>query len=244
MKGKISVIGIGPGDEGSMSFNAVESIKKSDVVIGYVTYMKLIGKFCSGKTIESSGMRHESERCRKAVLHALEGRNVAVISSGDPGVYGMAGLLIQMVGEIGADVDMEVIPGISALNSCAAVLGAPLMNDFAVISLSDHLTKWEDIRKRIRSAAEVDFVICLYNPRSSERPHQIVEAKEIISASRPESTPVGIVTDCGREREAKSITTLGDMLNYDIGMTTTVIIGNSKTCIVGGRMVTSRGYVI
>jgi precorrin-3B C17-methyltransferase len=173
---------------------------------------------------------------------AGSGRNVALICGGDPGIYAMAGLVYELARESGSACRIEIIPGIAALNACAAVLGAPLMHDFAAISLSDLMTPWPLIEKRLHAAAAADFVTVLYNPKSGRRAHQIVRARDIMLAHRPPATPVGIVSGAGRSHESVCLTNLDKMLNEEIGMQTTVLIGNSATFVFQGKMVTPRGY--
>lgn len=187
-------------------------------------------------------MMKEVDRCRKALDAAAAGRTVALVSGGDPGIYAMAGLALEMLREHGGDIAVEVVPGIAALNACAARLGAPLMHDFAAVSLSDLLTPWETIEKRLRAAAAADFVIAIYNPRSKRRTEQIVKAREIILAERPPETPVGIVTAATRQNERIELTTLGEMLACDINMQSTVIVGNSQTYAWQDLLITPRGY--
>jgi precorrin-3B C17-methyltransferase len=222
------------------------------VIIGYRTYLDLVSSLIKGKEIISSGMRQEIDRCSKAVEIARTGKTVAVICSGDPGIYAMAGLVFEIAksqhpehrtqntDELPA---IEIIPGIPALGACAARLGAPLMHDFASISLSDLLTPWELIVKRIEAAASADFVIVIYNPKSKGRPDHISRARDIILKHRPEQTPVGIVKAATRENESVNVTDLKNMLNNEIDMQSTVIIGNSQTYVWNGRMVTPRGYL-
>ncbi len=187
-------------------------------------------------------MMKEVDRCRQALALAAAGKRVALVSGGDPGIYAMAGLVFEMASKEDAAVAIEVVPGIAALNGCAARLGAPLMHDFAAISLSDLLTPWPVIEKRLAGAAGADFVIVLYNPKSKRRTEHIVKARDIIMQHRGPETPVGIVTAAGRPNETTVITTLGDMLACDIGMQSTVIIGNSHTFTWQNHMVTPRGY--
>ena len=197
------------------------------------------------KEILSSGMRQEVDRCAGAAEVARDGKTVAVICSGDPGIYAMAGLVFEVVSakeEKFGGVEVEVVPGIPALSSCAARLGAPLMHDFASISLSDLLTPWDLIEKRLDAAASADFVIAIYNPRSKGRPENINRAQEIILRHRPGSTPVGIVKAATRENERVTLTDLDHMLECEIDMLSTVIIGNSQTFTWNGRMITPRGY--
>jgi adenosylcobyric acid synthase len=241
---KLFVVGIGPGGLNHMTFEANEAIEFSEVVVGYQTYLEFIQPLLAGKETVSSGMMREVERCREALAIAAGGRSVALVSSGDSGIYGMAGLVLELAGEYeAAGVEIVVVPGVSAVQAAASVLGAPLMHDFAVISLSDLLTPWGTILRRLRAAATADFVVSLYNPRSKGRVTQIEEARAILLASRPAGTPVGIVRHACRQGEEKVVTTLGEMLDHHIDMFSMVIIGNSATYVdPRGRMVTPRGY--
>jgi len=225
-----------------MTLAASEVLTKAEVIIGYSTYLELIPEFCQGKEVISSQMMKEVDRCRKALETASSGKQVALISGGDPGIYAMAGLVFEMARESGYPCAIEIIPGLAAINSCAARLGAPLMHDFAAISLSDLLTPWEVIERRLTAAADADFVVAIYNPRSKRRTEQIVRAQEIFLSHRSPKTPVGIVTAATRENEKIVITTLEDMLNQQIGMQSTVIIGNSQTFTWNDLMITPRGY--
>lgn len=246
MAGKLLVIGFGPGSFEHITKRAQEAIEESDCVIGYKTYVELIRNLLSNQEIISTGMSEEVTRAQAAVRLAEEGKKVAVISSGDAGVYGMAGLVYEVLVEQGwteeTGVEVEVIPGVSAINSCAALLGAPVMHDACTISLSDHLTPWDLIAKRIEAAAQADFVIALYNPKSGRRTRQIVEAQKILLKYRSPETPVGLVKSAYREKQHVVMTTLKEMLNHDIGMLTTVMIGNSSTFLYGSKMITPRGY--
>lgn len=215
------------------------------MVVGYRTYLDLIPELLEGREVISSEMMKEVDRCRQALDLVAQGRTVSLVSGGDPGIYAMAGLVFEMVREQEKDeipFTIEVIPGIAALNACAARLGAPLMHDFAAISLSDLLTPWEFIEKRLRGASEADFVIVLYNPKSKKRTEQIVKAREIVMAHRSADTPVGIVTAASRENEKITLCTLEDLLQQDIGMQSTLIIGNSNTFCWHNFMITPRGY--
>ncbi|KZE77575.1 cobalt-precorrin-3B C(17)-methyltransferase [Paenibacillus elgii] len=246
MKGKLSVIGFGPGSFDHITKRAREAIQESDVVIGYNTYVDLIRGLLNEQQVVRTGMTEEVSRAQEAVRQAEAGKTVAVISSGDAGVYGMAGLIYEVLMEKGwrreEGVEVEVIPGISAINSVASLLGAPVMHDACTISLSDHLTPWEIIIRRVEAAASADFVIALYNPRSGRRTRQIVETQRVLLQYRSPDTPVGIVKSAYRERQDVVITTLDKMLEHDIGMLTTVIIGNSTTVVYDGLMITPRGY--
>jgi cobalt-precorrin 5A hydrolase/precorrin-3B C17-methyltransferase len=264
-KGAIYIVGIGPGSAEHMTPAARDAIRKSDNIVGYGTYLDLIKDLLHDKEVVSTGMTQEVDRCRKAVDLAIDGKTVAVICGGDPGIYAMAGLVFEIlknadcglrIAECGGEYQenpksktrnsklplVEVIPGISALNAGAARLGAPLMHDFACISLSDRLTPWPMIEKRLEAAAGADFVIVLYNPRSKGRAGHINKAREIISKYRLRQTPVGIVKGAMRDHETIIITNLVDMRESDIDMQTTVIIGNSKTFCWNNLMITPRGY--
>lgn len=235
----VTVVGIGPGNIQNMTGEAISALQKADVVIGYKTYIDLIKELVADKEVLTNGMRAEVERCQKAIDLSREGKNVAVVSSGDPGIYGMAGLIYELSNE--SDV-IKIIPGVTASSAAAALLGAPLMHDFCNISLSDLLTPYDTIMKRIRFAAESDFVICLYNPRSKGRKDHLKNAVDSIKAVQGGKIPVGLVKDAGRDGEMVICATL-DTLPYEaVDMTTVVIIGNSQTRLMGEHMVTPRGY--
>ena len=224
---------------------ARRSIDSAEVVIGYKTYLGLIEPLLVGKEVISSGMRQERERCGKAVEVASAGRCVALVSGGDPGIYGMAGLVFEILSLHRVPqpcFTVEVVPGIAALNACASRLGAPIMHDFASISLSDLLTPWEVIEKRLEAASSADFVIVLYNPKSRGRTQQITMARDTVLKYRDGNTPVGIVRHATRDDETITITTLNKMLDNHIDMKSTVIIGNSKTFVWEDFLVTPRGY--
>jgi precorrin-3B C17-methyltransferase len=246
MSGKLLIIGFGPGSFEHITKRAREALEESDVIIGYNTYVDLIKGLLTDQEIVRTGMTEEVSRAQEAVRQAEAGKKVAVISSGDAGVYGMAGLVFEVLIEKGwkesTGVKVEIIPGISAINSCASLLGAPVMHDACTISLSDHLTPWNLIAKRLDAAGQADFIIALYNPRSGKRTRQIVEAQNILLKYRSPDTPVGIVKSAYRDREHVVMTTLQHMLDHDIGMLTTVIIGNSTTFMYDGKMITPRGY--
>jgi precorrin-3B C17-methyltransferase len=246
MSGKLLIIGFGPGSFEHITKRAREAIGESEVIIGYNTYVDLIAGLLTEQQVVRTGMTEEVSRAQEAVRQAKQGKKVAVISSGDAGVYGMAGLVYEVLMEQGwtreNGVQVEVIPGISAVHSAGSLLGAPIMHDSCTISLSDHLTPWELIAKRVEAAGMADFVIALYNPRSGRRTRQIVETQRILLKHRSPSTPVGIVKSAYRDREHVVVTTLADMLNHDIGMLTTIIIGNSATKLYDGLMITPRGY--
>ena len=243
--GKITVIGIGPGSLLDMTPRAREAISQAQVVAGYNTYIRLVEPLLADKKVIGTAMMQEIDRCRMAVDEAAQGQDTVVVSSGDSGVYGMAGLVLELVLQRPAAERPEfggIIAGVSAVNAAASVLGAPLMHDFAVISLSNLLTPWELIRKRVRMAAEGDFVTALYNPKSKKRVQNIEEVREIMLKYRDPATPVGIVTAASREGEQKVISTLQDFTQQEINMFSMVIIGNSQTYVKEGWMITPRGY--
>lgn len=240
---QLYVVGIGPGDLNHCTPAAEAALAASSVIVGYGPYLKLIETLTEGKELCSSGMMKEVDRCRIALQRASGGETTSLVSSGDPGIYGMAGLALELADGMESPPEICIVPGVSALQAAAAVLGAPLMHDSAIISLSDLLTPWELIRKRLSAAAEADFVIALYNPKSKGRVTQIAEAREIILRSRSGSTPVGIVRNALRNDQQSVVTDLDCMLEHEIDMFTTVLIGNSSTRIDrAGRMVTPRGY--
>ena len=241
---RLVVVGIGPGGLNHMTFQAREAIAAAEVLVGYKTYLGFIAPLLAGKEVVSSGMLKEEERCAQALAIAASGRSVALVSGGDAGIYGMAGLVLELAERSpGAGVEIGVIPGVSALQAAAAVLGAPLMHDFAVISLSDLLTPWQTIERRLQAAAAADFVVALYNPRSKGRVRQLERACELLLAVRRPDTPVGIVRNACREGEGKVVTTLGDMLLHPVDMFSLVLVGNDTTFVDGeGRMITPRGY--
>lgn len=236
------VVGIGPGGGSDLTRRAYEALESCDVIVGYTVYTDLLEKEFPDKEMLTTPMRREVERCKIALEHAQAGERVAMVCSGDPGVYGMAGLCYELAGEY-PSVDIEVIPGISAAFGGAAVLGAPLMHDFAVISLSDLMTPWEKIAKRLELAAEADFVICLYNPSSKKRADYLQRACDILLRHKPASTVCGTVRNIGREGEESHVLTLGELRNTNVDMFTTVYIGNEQTMQLGGFMVTPRGYL-
>ncbi|WP_297489467.1 precorrin-3B C(17)-methyltransferase [uncultured Cetobacterium sp.] len=241
-KGKIYVVGIGPGNMQDITVRAYNTLKNVDVIAGYITYIDLVRDEFSEKEFYVSGMKKEIARCEQVLEIAKTGKSVALISSGDAGIYGMAGIMIEVAQKEGYQV--EVIPGVTSSVAGAAIVGAPLMHDHATISLSDLLTDWDVITKRIDKASEGDFIISLYNPKSKGRTTQIVEAREIMLKHKSENTPVALLRHVGRENENYTLTNLGEFLNHDIDMFTVVIIGNSKTYISGDRMITPRGYHI
>lgn len=238
----IYVVGIGPGNKEYMTLKALKVIENADVIVGYKTYINLVQDIIEGKECVVNGMRGEVERCQKAVDLAKEGKQVVVISSGDPGVYAMAGLILDIFAKEELELDIEIIPGVTSANAASASLGAAIMHDHAYISLSDLLTDWQLIIKRLELAAMGDFVICLFNPKSKGRPNHIEKAREVLLKHKSPETFVGIVRNAKREDETVTITTLKDMLDYAIDMTTMVIIGNANTYTYKDLMITPRGY--
>ena len=239
--GKIYVVGLGPGNKENMTFRAYDVLKNSDIIIGYKTYVDLIEDMFPDKKIIKSYMKKEVARCEETLKLALEGNITSLISSGDAGVYGMAGLMLEIAG---GQVEVEIVPGITSANASASLGGAPIVHDSVNISLSNLLTDWELIKKRIDLASQGDFVITLYNPKSSGRPELINEARDIMLKHKRKDTPVLIARNVGREGENYDITTLSEMLDYEINMFSTVIIGNSNTKVVNNKMITPRGYKV
>lgn len=240
---KLTVVGLGPGAGEDLTGWARQAIEAAELVVGYTAYIALIRNQFPDKEMVSTGMRREVDRCRLALEEAAKGKNVAVVCSGDSGVYGMAGLIYELAREY-PPMDIEVVPGITAACGGAAVLGAPLTHDFAVISLSDLMTPWEKIEKRLACAAQADFVLCLYNPRSHNRPDYLRRACDIILCYKPETTVCGFVRNIGRAGEEAVTLTLGELRDReDVDMFTTVFIGNEQTVLLDGKMVTPRGYL-
>jgi cobalt-precorrin 5A hydrolase/precorrin-3B C17-methyltransferase len=242
-RGRLFLVGLGPGTLEHMTFRAREALKASDIVVGYKNYIRLAEPFIAGKEVRTTGMTEEIQRAEVAIESAQQGKTVSVICSGDSGMYGMAGLVGELLHECGTTVDVEVVPGVPAMVASAALLGAPVTTDFVSISLSDYLVPWSKISQRLEVAAQADFVIVLYNPKSKKRQHQLAEAREIILRYRSPRTPVGIVANAGREGQRAVIADLQHLLNHEIDMNTTVIIGNSTTFTFGDWMVTPRGYL-
>lgn len=241
-RGKLFLVGIGPGDPAQMTLRAREALYASEVVIGYSSYIKLVEPLIAEKEVITSSMTQEVQRARLAIKSAQEGKTVAIIGSGDSGFYGMAGLVGEILGRQGGEIDVEMIPGIPAFVASAALLGAPVTGDFACISLSDYLVPWQEISHRLAAAAQANFVIIIYNPRSKKRQRQLAEAREIIQQYRSPMTPVGIVRNACREGQKVTFTDLQHLLDHEIDMNTTIIIGNSSTFTFDGWMVTPRGY--
>ena len=241
MSGILYVVGIGPGSMDGMTLKAREALEKSDVIVGYKTYNALVEPYFEGKRYIETPMTGEEERCRLALEEARGGGTVSLICSGDPGVYGMAGLVLETARSY-PDVEVRVISGVSAAMSGAALLGAPLVHDFAVISLSDRLTPWDKIEKRLQLAAQADMVIVLYNPSSKGRKDHLRRAVKILGTVLPGDRICGIAGRIGREGESSSILTLDELADARTDMFCTVFVGNSETVEIGGKMVTPRGY--
>ena len=239
---KVTVIGLGPGGGADLTGRARAALEGCDLIVGYTAYIELVKPDFPEKEVLSTGMRREVDRCRAAVEAALTGKDVAVVCSGDSGVYGMAGLIYEVAQEYDP-IEIEVVPGITAACGGAAVLGAPLTHDFAVISLSDLLTPWEKIEKRLSAAAQADFVICLYNPSSRSRADYLARACDILLRDKDPNTVCGTVRNIGREGEEGKLLTLAQLRDTQVDMFTTVFIGNSQTKVLGGKMVTPRGYL-
>lgn len=238
---KIYVVGIGPGAYEKMTIEAARSLEKCDVIIGYTVYIDLVKDHFPGKTFLSTPMKKEKERCVLAFEEAAKGQEVAMICSGDAGVYGMAGLMYEVSVNY-PDTELEIIPGVTAATGGAAVLGAPLIHDFCLISLSDLLTPWELIERRLEDAAHGDFAVCLYNPSSVKRHDYLSKACDIMMKHKSPDTVCGIVSNIGREGEAMKVMSLRELRDTEVDMFTTVFIGNSSTKEIKGRMVTPRGY--
>ena len=242
MKPKIYVVGFGPGERPYMTQQAVDAMTQADLVVGYTTYVRLLEKQFPELQYYATPMRKEADRCRAAVEAALTGKTVALVSSGDSGIYGMAGVLLEIAAEMQADVEVIAVAGVTAASAAAAVLGAPLMHDFAVISLSDLMTPWELIQKRLAAAASADMAICLYNPSSKKRKDYLNKACQIVMQYASPATVCGIVRQIGRDGEFFEVMTLQQLAEYEADMFTTVFIGNTTTKVINGRMVTPRGY--
>ena len=238
---KVAVVGIGPGDYENMTVGADRALKNCDVIIGYHVYVDLVKERYPGKEFLTTPMTQEVKRCQMALGLAREGKNVAMVCSGDSGIYGMAALIYELRGE-SPDPEIQVIPGLTAACSGAALLGAPLTHDFAVISLSDRLTPWEKIEKRLENAAQADLSIVLYNPASHGRPDHLCRACDILLRQLPGDRVCGIASRIGREGESSRLLTLSELRTAPVDMFCTVFIGNSMTKSIGGKMVTPRGY--
>ncbi len=237
---KLYVVGIGPGGREYFTLKAIEAITICDVIVGYTPYIEYLEDLTKGKEVFSTGMKGEIQRCEYAIEKVKEGKNTAIVSTGDAGLYGMAGPIL----EIANDIDVEIVPGVTAAFSAASELGAPIMHDYCSISLSDLLTPWKVIERRIEYGAKGDFVIAIYNPRSKGRKNHLKKAIDIILKYKSSFTPVGIVKNSGRLGRKVCITTLGE-INYEmVDMLSVVIIGNKETYIDGNRILTPRGYEI
>jgi precorrin-3B C17-methyltransferase len=248
MTGKLFIVGVGPGHHDHMTFRAKQAIEESNTIVGYETYVNLVEDLIDGKEVHRYAMTQEVERAHQCIDLAKSGKIVSLVSSGDPGIYGMAGLIYEILAEEGWDrktgLNVEIVPGVSSLNSCAALVGSPLMTDFAVVSMSDLLVPWEIIIKRVEAAAQGDFVIVIYNPASKKRIHQLQDARKILLKYRSPNTPVAIVKGAFRESEEIVLTDLENMEKHNdkLGMITTVIIGNSSTYKYKDMMINPRGY--
>lgn len=248
MAGKLYIVGVGPGSHDHMTFRAKEVIEKSDTIVGYDTYVTLVEDLIKGKDVYRYAMTQEVERAKQCIDLAQEGKIVSLVSSGDPGIYGMAGLIYETLAEAGWDpktgLQVEIIPGVSALNSCASLVGSPLMTDFAVVSMSDLLVPWEIITKRVEAAAQGDYVIVIYNPSSKKRIHQLQDTRKLLLKYRKPNTPVAIIKGAFRESQTIVMTDLQNMEEHadKLGMISTVIIGNSSTYNFKNLMINPRGY--
>lgn len=241
---KIYVVGIGPGEYEQMTIKAVKALESCDLIVGYTVYVDLVKEHFKSKQFMTTPMRQEIERCRLCFEEAKKGKNVAMICSGDAGVYGMAGLMYEIKEQFpDVETDIEIIPGVTAALGGASVLGAPLIHDFAVISLSDLLTPWEKIEKRLRAAAQSDMVVCLYNPSSRKRKDYLKRACDILLEDKDKSTVCGYVKNIGRDGECYQLCNLEELRDCEADMFTTVFIGNEQTKIIDGHMVTPRGYL-
>ncbi len=245
-RGKILLVGLGPGNQEHLTARARSAIAEADTVIGYATYIRLIADLVTGKEVVKKAMAEELDRAIEAYERAKQGKKVAIVSSGDAGVYGMAGPTFEVLFQAGwtpdSGIEVEIIPGASALNTCASLVGAPLTHDFCAISLSDLLTPWPTIARRLNAVAYADFVVALYNPKSGRRTGQIQQAQHIFLQFRDPQTPVAIVKSAFRPKQSIEFTTLEKLHEADISMLTTVLIGNSNTYIKHGLMITPRGY--
>jgi len=238
---KIYVVGIGPGEYEQMTMRAANALNSCDTIIGYTVYVDLVKEHFAGKEFLTTPMTKEVDRCVLAFEEAVKGKTVAMICSGDAGVYGMSGLMLE-IGADYPDCEVEIIPGVTAATGGAAVLGAPLIHDFALISLSDLLTPWEKIEKRLLCASEADFAICLYNPSSRKRHDYLQKACDLMMQHKSPETVCGIAWNIGRDGEGMKVMSLKELRDTQVDMFTTVFIGNSQTKEIDGRMVTPRGY--
>lgn len=238
---RLYVVGMGPGEPSKMTMEAMDIIKECPVIAGYTVYIDLLKQFVSEKEWIVTGMMKEVERCELALQSANEGKDTAMVCSGDSGVYGMAGIVLELAVKY-PEVEIIVVPGVTAALSGAALLGAPLGHDFAIISLSDLLTPWELIERRLLAASMADLAICIYNPSSKKRADYLQKACEIIRKNQPDNLVCGYVRNIGRDGEEKRILSLLELKEAKVDMFTTVFIGNSQTKEINGKMVTPRGY--
>lgn len=245
---------LGPGFPAYLIPQAQTALTEAQVVVGYQTYLELLGPLLTHQEVVASGMKAEVKRCQLAIARAQAGARVALVSSGDAGIYGMAGLVLEICAAQGIKIGppdaaaqvefyLEVVPGVPALGAAAALLGAPLMHDFAAISLSDLLTPWQTIVNRLKMAAQGDFVTVLYNPQSKKRHWQLGAVRDLLLGCKKPDTPVGIVSRAMRAGQQTTITTLQDLLEVPVDMQTIIIVGNSQTFVYGPYMITPRGYL-
>ncbi len=238
----IYIVSTGPGSIECMSGEAIAAIKSSDVIVGYKLYVELLKPMITDQEIFVNGMKKEVDRCREALNLSKAGKTVAMVSGGDAGVYGMAGIMQEIVLEEGSDTEVVSIPGITSAHAAASVLGAPIVHDSVTVSLSDLLTDIDMIKKRLHAAGMGDFITCIYNPKSKGRPHYIEMARDILLEYKSPETPVGLVRNAKRENQEVVITNLKEMCNHEINMSTMVIVGNGDTFVRNGKMITPRGY--
>lgn len=238
---KIYIVGIGPGGAAGMTAQAQKALQSSEILCGYTEYIRLVSPLFPQKETLATGMMREVERCRMALDGAAEGKTVAMVCSGDAGVYGMASPVLELAAQY-PDVEVEVVAGVTAAQSGAAVLGAPLSHDYAVVSLSDLLTPWSAIEKRLDAAAQADFCLCLYNPRSKKRAGHLQKACRILLRHKPKDTLCGWVRNIGRQGQQSGRLTLAELAGFEADMFTTIFVGNAETRLVSGSLVTPRGY--
>jgi precorrin-3B C17-methyltransferase len=246
-KGELYLVGFGPGNHDHLTFRAKEAIERATVVVGYRTYIELVADLLEGKEVISTGMTEEIDRARSAIERAQKGDRVALVSSGDVGIYGMAGLVFEILSEMKWDPEtsefsVEVIPGITALSAVSSLVGATLTHDFVAVSLSDLLTPWAVIEKRLHAAGQGDFVVALYNPQSKRRTWQLQKAQDILLGYKKPETPVAVVKSAYREGQRLELTTLDKMAEAEVGMLTTILIGNESTFRYLDYLITPRGY--
>lgn len=240
--GRLMVIGFGPGGQEDMTYRAQKAIEEADIVVGYTTYIELLKPLFPEKEYLATPMMQEVKRCEMAVELAKKHQKIALVSSGDSGIYGMAGIVMEVAKKKNASIEVEVVPGITAASAAAAILGAPLMHDFSVISLSDLMTPLSLIMKRVECAGMADMIVCLYNPKSKKRTTYVEQAADILMKYRDKKTPVGVVRHAGRKEQSSYITTLEELKDMPLDMFCVVIIGNSSTYVMDQKMITPRGY--